>query len=52
MEDVKGDPEPREGGDDSMWRRIWIWKRKGKNGSTYCLRWHDDRGRIHTESVG
>ena len=35
-----------------MWRRVWIWERKGRNGSTYCLRWHDDRGRIRTESVG
>lgn len=35
-----------------MWRRVWIWKRKLKNGQTYCLRWHDDTGRIRTETVG
>ena len=35
-----------------MWRRVWIWKRKLKNGQTYCLRWHDDAGRIRTETIG
>ena len=35
-----------------MWRRVWIWKRKLKKGQTYCLRWHDERGRIQTEAVG
>ena len=35
-----------------MWRRVWVWKRKGRDVSSYCLRWHDDSGRICTESVG
>jgi hypothetical protein len=35
-----------------MWRRVWVWKRKGRDGSSYCLRGHDDSGRIRTESVG
>ncbi len=35
-----------------MWRRVWIWERKLKKGVTYCLRWHDERGRIRTETVG
>ncbi len=35
-----------------MWRKVWIWTRKRKEGKTYCLRWHDDRGRTRTESVG
>jgi hypothetical protein len=35
-----------------MWRRGWIWKRTLKKGQTYCLRWHDESGRIRTETVG
>ena len=41
-----------EGSDDDVWRRVWLWERRGRKGSTYCLRWHDDRGRIRTESLG
>jgi len=35
-----------------MWRRVWIWKRTLKKDQTYCLRWHDETGRIRTETVG
>ena len=35
-----------------MWRRVWIWKRKLKGGTTYCIRWCDKRGRVRTETVG
>lgn len=35
-----------------MWRRVWIWERKLKGSRSYCLRWHDDLGRIKTEGVG
>jgi len=35
-----------------MWRRVWIWERKLKKGKAYCLRWHDESGRIRTETVG
>ena len=35
-----------------MWRRVRIWKRKLKSGAVYGLRWHDDNGRVRTESVG
>jgi len=33
-----------------MWRRVW--KRKLKDGTTYCIRWYDKRGRVRTETVG
>ena len=35
-----------------MWRKVWIWERKRKEGKTYCVRWLDDRGRTRTEGVG
>ena len=35
-----------------MWQRVWIWKRKLKTGIVYCLRWHDENGRVRTEAVG
>ena len=35
-----------------MWQRVWIWERKRREGKTYCLRWHDNRGRVRTEYVG
>jgi len=35
------------------WRKVWVWQRKLKKGNAaYCLRWHDVRGRIRTETVG
>jgi len=34
------------------WRKVWIWERELKGGTTYCLRWHDDRGKVRTETVG
>ena len=34
------------------WRKVWIWERELKEGTTYCLRWHDDRGKVRTETVG
>ncbi len=35
-----------------MWRRVWVWERRLKKGKTYCLRWHDDEGRVRSETVG
>ena len=35
-----------------VWRRVWIWKRTLKAGVVYCLRWHDEHGRVRTETVG
>ena len=33
------------------WRRVWLFVRKGRRRTTYCLRWYDDVGRVRTESV-
>ncbi len=32
------------------WRRVWLWARKTKAGTTYYLRWYGHNGRMKSES--
>ena len=34
------------------WRKVWIWERSLESGTKYVLRWHDEQGRIRSETVG
>ncbi len=35
-----------------MWRRVWLYERKGKRGKSYNLRWYGDDGRMKTRAAG
>lgn len=34
------------------WQRVWFHIRRGKNRTTYCLRWFGEDGRVRTQAVG
>lgn len=34
------------------WRRVWIWERDLSGGTTYYIRWYDERGQMRSEAIG
>lgn len=35
-----------------MWRRAWLYERRGKRGTTYHIRWYGEDGRMRTRAAG